>query len=279
MSSTESIFFWICMLVYALSCSAYMYAFVFRNEKVFERIPLFLLLGLVLHTATIGARYSATGHLPWSGDYEQALMGGWFIILFTLIVAFRRKDLHFLAIGTVPATMLMMGFGVMRKPALLPKMASLKTFWLYIHVYFAWLAYGAYILAMAAGILYLLKRRDASRGQNNPIYEQRVPSLERLDDLMFRYIIFGFITNAIEIAAGSIWAKDLWGSYWSWDPVETWALVGWLEYGIFIHLRVSLGWRGVKMAWLAIFAVVAIFISFFGVNFAVDTSLHMFSVR
>lgn len=278
MSSLESVLFWMAMGVYALICGGYVYAFVFKNERAFGRLLAPVSLGFVLHTATIAAVYAATGHLPWAGDYEAALMGGWFIILFTLIVALRRRELHILGVGTVPATLLMMGFGVMRKTELGPMAASLKTFWLYIHVYFAWLAYGAYILAMAAGVLYLLKHRNASRQQPNPVYE-RMPTLERLEELMFRYVTFGFIMNAVEMAAGSIWAKDLWGSYWSWDPVETWALVGWLEYGLFIHLRVSLGWRGVKLAWMSILAIAAIFISFFGVSIAVETSMHVFNVR
>jgi ABC-type transport system involved in cytochrome c biogenesis permease subunit len=95
---------------------------------------------------------------------------------------------------------------------------------------------------------------------------------------MFRYVVFGFITDAIMISAGSIWAKDLWGSYWSWDPVETWSLISWLIYGIVIHLRVTLGWRGSKLAWLVIGALTTVLISFFGVNLVVDTSMHFFNV-
>lgn len=278
MGSVEVVLFWVTMGVYALAGGGYVYALVFKNERFFQRLLIPVTIGFLLHTMTVAAVYRTTGHLPWSGDYEQALMGGWFIILFTLFVAWRRRELNFLAVGTVPATLLMMGFGVMRKRDLGPMAASLKTVWLYIHVYFAWLAYGAYILAMAAGVVYLLKHRNATRSQRNPLYE-KMPSLPRLEELIFRYVTFGFITNAIEIAAGSIWAKDLWGSYWSWDPVETWALVGWLEYGLFIHLRVGMGWRGVKLAWLSIIAIIAIFISFFGVSIAVEASMHVFNVR
>jgi len=278
MNSVESVLFWISMGIYAIGCGGYIYAFVFKNERVFGKLLALVGLGFIFHSSTIAAIFAETGHLPWAGDYESVLMGCWFIILFTLFVALRRRELQLLAAGTLPATLLMMGFGVMKKQELGPMAASLKTFWLYIHVYFAWLAYGAYILAMAAGVLYLLKNRNATQQRANPVYE-RMPSLPKLEELMFRYVAFGFITNAIEIAAGSIWAKDLWGSYWSWDPVETWALVGWLEYGLYIHLRTSLGWRGVKLAWLSIIAVIVIFVSFFGVNIAVDASKHVFNAR
>lgn len=266
------------MAVYALACAGYVYAFVFKNERILGRLIWLVAAGFFFHCATMLAVYAETGHLPWAGDYESALMGGWFIVLFTLIVAFQRRELSMLALATVPVTLLMMGYGMMNKKELGPMAASLKTVWLYIHVYFAWLAYGAYMLAMAAGVMYLLKQRATRHGVDNPFYV-RMPSLGRLEELIFRYVSFGFITNAIEMAAGSIWAKDLWGSYWSWDPIEVWALVGWLQYGLFIHLRLTRGWRGVKLAWLSIAAVVAVVISFFGVSIAVEASMHVLNVR
>ena len=156
--------------------------------------------------------------------------------------------------------------------------ASRKSSWLGIHVFFAWLAFGAFALAMGTGIIYLLKDRDSRREQKNPVFE-RFPSLARLDELMFRYVLFGFITHAVMIASGAIWARDLWGAYWSWDPVETWSLITWLLYGVAIHLRVTLGWKGRRLAWVVALAIVAVIITFFGVTFVVESSNHIFNVR
>ncbi|MFZ2197911.1 MAG: cytochrome c biogenesis protein CcsA, partial [Thermodesulfovibrionales bacterium] len=249
-----------------------------RNTRVFPRLVWLVAGAFALHTLTIAARTAAQGHLPWAGDYENALMAGWFILVVTLFIAFRHPQLQALAVATVPASLLIMGFGVMRNPVLSPMAASLKSFWLYIHVWFAWLAYSAYTLAMAAGVVYLLKLRDATKGHTNSVYD-RLPALDRLEELIFRYVVFGFIIDAIMIAAGAIWAKNLWGNYWSWDPVETWSLVSWLVYGITIHLRITMGWRGKKLAWLAIAALSTVIISFFGVTIVVDTSQHFFNVR
>jgi cytochrome c-type biogenesis protein CcsB len=234
--------------------------------------------GFLAQTVAIFARFNATGHLPWSGHYEYALMGGWFIIAGTLFVGWQNKQLQGLAVGTVPLVLVMLGYGYMQNPALTPMAASLKTVWLYIHVYFAWLSFGAYSLAMAAGVVFLLKQKSEAQEEPNPTYD-RFPSLGRLDELIFRYVVFGFITDTIMISAGSIWAKDLWGSYWAWDPVETWSLISWLTYGITIHLRVTFGWREKKLAWLAIAALSTVIICFFGVNLVVNTSLHVFQVR
>ena len=278
MAYWETIFFWITLLIYSLAGGGYVYSLVFKNPRFMPKMTLLVTAGFFAHNLAIGARYAAQGHLPWSGDYESALMGGWFIVGGTLLVGWRNKALQGFATVTVPLVLIMMGFGYMRNPVLTPMAASLKTFWLYIHVYFAWLAFGAYALATAAGVLFLLKRRSLARGENNPTYD-RFPSLDRLDELMFRYVVFGFITDTIMIAAGAIWAKDLWGSYWSWDPVETWSLVSWLIYGISIHLRVTFGWREARLAWLVIAALSTVIITFFGVTFIVDTSMHFFNVR
>jgi cytochrome c-type biogenesis protein CcsB len=278
MAYWETIFFWVAMVIYALASGGYIYSIIFRNPRVMNKLTLFVAVGFLAHSIAIGARFSATGHLPWSGDYESAFMGGWFIICATLVIGWRNKSLQALAVGTVPLVLIMMGFGYMRNPVLTPMAASLKTFWLYIHVFFAWLAFGAYSLAMASGVLYLLKAKNANLPDANPVYE-RCPPLNRLDDLIFKYIVFGFITDTIMISAGAIWAESLWGSYWSWDPVETWSLISWITYGLCIHLRVTFGWREKRLAILAIAALSTVLISFFGVTFVVNSSLHMFNVR
>lgn len=278
MAYWEMVFYWVALIIYSLAAGGFVYSIVFKNDRVMPKLSLLVLLGCVAHTTAIVARFNATGHLPWSGHYEYALMGGWFIIVSTLFVGWRTKPLQCLAIVTVPVVVIMMGYGYLQNPGLTPKAASLKTIWLYIHVYFAWLAFGAYTLAMAAGALFLLKKRNTVRQISNPTYD-RLPSLDRLDELIFRYVVFGFITDTIMMAAGGLWAKDLWGSYWSWDPVETWSLISWLIYGTSIHLRVTMGWRETRLAWLVVAALSTVIVSFFGVNFIVSSSLHVFQVR
>jgi cytochrome c-type biogenesis protein CcsB len=254
------------------------YALVFANERFLGRMVAVATLGFAVHTGTIAARYAAQGHLPWAGDYENALFGGWFVVGLTLLAAWRQRGLNVLALGTLPVVLLLMGYGVMRQPALTPLAASLRSNWLVIHVFFAWLSFGAYALAMAGGIVWLLKRRNGDRARQNPIFG-RFPELDRLEELLFRWIVFGFVTDAVMIASGAIWARELWGSYWSWDPVETWSLVTWIIYGTAIHLRVTRGWRGARFAWVSAIGMVGVVVTFFGVTFVVDTSNHFFNVR
>ena len=123
------------------------------------------------------------------------------------------------------------------------------------HVLFAVLGYGAAAVASAAGILYLLKPLVSWAG---------IPSLDRLDELGYRAVVFAFPLLTVMNIQGAIWANIAWGKYWSWDPKETAALMTWLIYGAYIHARVTKDWRGNRAAWLLILGFVAVLFTFFG---------------
>jgi ABC-type transport system involved in cytochrome c biogenesis permease subunit len=132
-------------------------------------------------------------------------------------------------------------------------------------------------VASGFGVIYLLKIRREKKAQASSILD-KMPSLPVIEEYMFKFVVYGFIADAVMIAAGSIWAKELWGSYWAWDPVEIWSLISWLVYGITIHLRVTLGWRGKKMAWIVILAITTVLITYWGVDFVVQGSHRMFGM-
>ena len=82
----------------------------------------------------------------------------------------------------------------------------------------------------------------------------------------YRFIALGFINHAVMLVSGAIWAKKLWGQYWSWDPLETWSLIAFLFYAFYLHARSFLGWQLKRAAWLAVFGLVVMAISFWGVG-------------
>ena len=261
--------FWTCLAVYALTVAAQIYGLVFRDNRWISVTPYGLGLGLVLHTAVIVWRVAETGHVPTIGDFENTLMGGWFIVVMSLWTAWKQRYPLF-AVATLPFALLILGGGALADSSPRPMLASLQSFWLYIHIFFAWLAYGGYTVACGAAIVYLT-RSGKKRSAPGDV-------LARIDELMFRSTVFGFITDSIMIAAGSIWAKNLWGSYWSWDPVETWSLISWLVYGLAIHLRITLRWGGRRLAWVLVFAIIGVLVSFWGVNLVMEGTDHFFNV-
>ncbi|WP_243372291.1 cytochrome c biogenesis protein CcsA [Geotalea sp. SG265] len=274
MSKYEAIFVWLAIAFYGITSALYIYAYVFKKERVIDKVIYPAAGAFLIQTAAIAARYMAVGNLPWAGDYEDGLAGSWFIMAFTLVISLRNRHLRGIGVGTIPMSLLLLGYGVMRSPQLVPMSVSLKSYWLVVHVLFAWLAFSSYVIAFGLSIMYLLKEKNPLKGAY-----QRFPDFPMLDDLMFKYLVFGFITDAIMIVSGAIWARNLWGNYWSWDPVETWSLVTWLTYGMAIHLRVTLGWRGRRLAWILIFALSGMIITYFGINLLVNSSLHMFNVQ
>jgi len=270
MNGAFAVCFWADLVIYALVVAAQIWAAVFGRPKWARRAQWGLLAGFLLHTVLVAWRWIDTGHVPTIGNFENALTGGWFIVAMTLWASWKQRY-PLLAAGALPFALLILGGGAMSDTGARPMVASLLSFWLYIHIFFAWLAYGAYTVACGAGVVFLVKTKPG--GPERPQEE-----LDRLEELMFRSTVFGFLTDAIMIAAGAIWAKDLWGAYWSWDPVETWSLLSWLIYGVALHLRLTLGWRGRRFAWIVVLAIVGVLISFWGVNLMMEGSDHVFNV-
>jgi cytochrome c-type biogenesis protein CcsB len=268
-STSFAALFWATAVIYALMVAVQLFGQVFRRERWIAVAPYGVGVGLVIHTVLLAWRWIATGHVPTVGNFENALVGAWFIVAMTLWAGWKQR-FPLLAAGALPFALLILGGGALSDTSARPMAASLDSFWLYIHIFFAWLAYGAYTVACGAGVTYLFRSRGPNPAPNEV--------LNRIDELMFRSTVFGFITDTVMIGAGSIWAKDLWGSYWSWDPVETWSLLSWLIYGLALHLRITRGWRGRKLAWLLVVAIIGVLISFWGVNLVMEGSSHIFNV-
>lgn len=278
MSWIEPILAWGIIYLYAICSILLLTAFIFEKEKLLRLIRYFLVPAFTVHTAVFIMRWVRTGYFPANGEFENAISEGWLAILLTLVVFYRKKEFAGVSLVTVPVTLLFLGYGIMKNPAALPHAAALKSSWLIIHVLFAQLAFGAYLIASGLGVIFLLKDNKERKGLTSPMYD-KLPRLPVIEELMFKFVIYGFIADAIMIAAGSIWAKDLWGSYWGWDPVEVWSLTAWLAYGLSIHLKVQFGWKGRKLAWTYVFAIFGIIIAYWGVDFFVRNSQHIFGVR
>jgi cytochrome c-type biogenesis protein CcsB len=274
---TESVLIWGCIYLYTAASILLLTGFVFGKERVVRWTGWLVLPAFLAHTTLVLWRWARTGYFPANGELENALTGSWLAIAFTVYLFVRNRTMSGIALFTVPTTLLLLGYGIMRAPTPLPLAASLKSSWLIIHVLFAQLAFGAYVIASAFGLLYLLKEHHERRGPPGAFY-RKVPRLPVMDENMFRFVIYGFIAETVMLAAGAIWAKELWGNYWAWDPVEVWALISWLLYGLTIHLRVTLGWRGRRMAWLMIALLSTVVISYWGVDIVVKGSRHVFGV-
>lgn len=270
MAYYEAIFIWACIAGYALGFVLFLLGLVFKKEGL-QRYGFWAsALAFILHSAAIAARWAETGHMPVMYTYENTLLGSWFMMLTYIVLRYAFPPSRPFGAAVIPLALLVLGNGIQSGAELAPLAPPFKSNWLYVHVLFAWFAFGSYVTAFAAGGMYLLKSRS-SKGILG-----RLPELKLLDELSLRLILFGFFSEAIMIGSGAIWAHGLWGRYWAWDPVETWSLVSWLTYGLNIHMRVTLGWRGKRAAWLAVVSLFGVIFLFFGLGYMSDVHTSIF---
>ena len=282
MSPVEYATFWITVFVYMLGAALALTGLVFNRARLLSVAAIACGGGLLVHGVAIGARIAYTGHIPVASRYENILTGAAVVMLFNLFAIVRRRSLAPLLVFAAPFTLLMLGYALLNQPRFTTMSPVLDNLWMFVHVFFAWLAYGSYSVAAAVGVVYLLRGRKRFREappEQIPALLRRVPALGVLDELMYRFIIFGFVAHVVMISSGAIWARDLWGHYWSWDPVETWSLLSGLLYGLWIHLRLALRWHGARMAWLAVVTLVTVLFAFWGTNLFGGTSHSLDDLR
>jgi len=148
-----------------------------------------------------------------------------------------------------------------------------KSNWLISHVITCFFGYAAFALSFGVSIMYLLKLLDTAEKNNR--FLRLIPSAAILDDLNYQMIVIGFLMLTLGIITGAVWAHSAWGTYWSWDPKETWSLITWLVYASVIHTRLVRGWKGKKIAILSIAGFACVLFTYFGVNYL--AGLHSYA--
>lgn len=244
----------------------------FKKENFLKHAVLLSYLAFLPMTAAIAARWVQTGHFPYWGVYEVFSSYAWGALLFYLLVQFWKPNLKIAGIIVLPAVMLMIGVAVMNSVDMKEIPKTFFTYWLGIHILFAKLAYGSVLISAALALSYLIKSKQERNGNLSQLMA-KLPDIKKIDHLTYQFCAFAFVMLGIMIASGAVWAFKAWGSYWSWDPIETWALISWLVYGLYFHLRTTMGWKGKRASWLTLFAVFLVVFAFFGVPLISD-SVH-----
>ncbi len=202
------------------------------------------------------------GHIPISNLYEVFILFCLITALFHLYYEARYQSLvlgSFVLWIIAAAVGFILWYSVARDAhQIQPLVPALQSWWMKIHVPANFIGYGTFALAAMIGVAYLLKSKN--------ILADRLPSLELMDDVMYKAIAVGFAFFTIATILGALWAAEAWGGYWSWDPKETWALIVWLNYAAWLHMRLMKGLRGVVAAWWAVVGLLVTTFAFIGVN-------------
>jgi len=215
----------------------------------------FTRLAAVFLTACLVLRTIATGHGPFTNQYEFSVAFAWGMVA-AYIYFERRYHIRTIALLILPIAAALLLYALTVGATANPLVPALQNnLLLTIHVAVAIIAYGAFSISFAAAVLYLTQPEEGRPGWPKPAL---------MDEIGYRAVIIGFPLLTMTVVLGAVWAEIAWGSYWSWDPKETASLLTWLIYGAYLHARVARGWVGRRAAWLLIAGFASVLLCFFG---------------
>lgn len=263
----EIIFHWAAVIFYAVATVLLVYgAFFNKDEKLNTGVKVSI-MGLIPHTLALGVRWYVAGHGPYLTRLEGFSSIAWVVIIMFVIFAYRVPKLKALGLIVFPASFLLMTIGMFSTHDIKNLPPTFHSIWLcWIHIGFTKLAVGSLLIALGAAIFFLLKQKKGEGG-----FYQKLPSLDILDTYSYKFAGLGFVFWSISVSSGAIWANESWGRYWGWDPIETWSLITWFLFGIYLHLRRFFRWQGKKAALLLVICFLFSIITLFVIPFVVDT--------
>lgn len=259
----ETLFLWIAVFFYAVAAIGFGVSIHFQKEKALTAGSYASLAVLVPHGISIALRWIQAGRGPYLGYYEITTSVTWIAAAFYAWLVWRHPRFRPAGVFVMPLLLLGIGVAVMSGREIQQLPVTFRTYWLTIHVLFAKVSVGACAVSSALGASLLLKER-AARTRPGGLTDRLLPPQAQLDELSYKFLAFGFTFIGVMIGAGAIWANQVWGRYWGWDPIETWSLVAWLLYGVYLHLRVAHGWRGRRAAWLGFAALFVLIFALWG---------------
>lgn len=258
----------------------YVAILVFKTARLGAIATGFTTIAWLIQTGGIVLRWVESyemgfGHAPLTNMYESVVFFAWTIIALYLLIEWKFK-IKIIGAFATPFAFLAMAYASFSSDvskSISPLVPALQSNWLIAHVVTCFIGYAAFAVAAGLGIMYVMKNKAADRPVET--IASRLPPLPMLDDLIHKTMVFGFIWLSAGIITGAIWANSAWGTYWSWDPKETWSLITWFFYAITLHARYTRGWAGMKIAFLAIFGFVSVLFTYYGVNFLLS-GLHSY---
>nr|YP_009471774.1 heme attachment to plastid cytochrome c [Cephalotaxus sinensis]YP_009641704.1 heme attachment to plastid cytochrome c [Cephalotaxus hainanensis]YP_010138112.1 heme attachment to plastid cytochrome c [Cephalotaxus griffithii]YP_010138358.1 heme attachment to plastid cytochrome c [Cephalotaxus harringtonia var. nana]UPV71533.1 heme attachment to plastid cytochrome c [Cephalotaxus fortunei var. alpina]AVI15497.1 heme attachment to plastid cytochrome c [Cephalotaxus sinensis]AXI98097.1 heme at len=260
-----------------------------------------MIVTFICITGVLVNRSLYSGHLPLSNLYESFMFLSWSSSMIHIVIEVRGQDAWWLGAITAPSAMLTHGFATLGLPDKMQQSAmlvpALQSHWLMMHVSMILLSYATLLCGSLSSIAFLVITSQINRkiilsadnsclrspNKNGYSHDQEKKDLKdsfcfrfanyrksklthQLDNWSYRGIGLGFSFLTIGILSGAVWANEAWGSYWSWDPKETWALITWTIFAIYLHTRINRGWQGEKPAIVASLGFFIVWICYLGVD-------------
>jgi cytochrome c-type biogenesis protein CcsB len=252
------------LVIYAAATVLYL-SFLVKSKPILGRSGHWVLaFGFLVHCGSTLFRYLEAGHTPITNLHESLSFFSLAVVGIYLLFEHRYKA-FILGSFVTPLALLILALSATFSGVIAPLNPALKSKWLLVHTSMAFLGYAAFAISFGVSIMYLIQSHFLKKRRLGPLF-QKLPPLDMLDEISYRCLTFGFPLLTFAIISGAIWAETAWGTYWSWDPKETWSLITWFIYAALLHGRLTTGWRGRKAAMLSIFGFFIVLFTFLGVN-------------
>lgn len=227
-----------------------------------------LAAALMLHTGFSVWRGLVAGRLPLANQFEFASGFAWATAIMGFVL-YRKLKHEWTMAAAMPAAFLVLSYAAFQPMEIKEIMPALRSTWFALHIGSAAFSYAAFAIAGGLGAAYLIQVRKGKQAEES--------RMKQMDYLSYRMVCLGFLLLTVVILSGAIWAEQAWSAWWTWDPKETWALITWIIYAIYLHQRMRKNWQGKRMAWFAIIALVCVLFTFAGVNLLLP-GLHSYAV-
>lgn len=264
--SCSQILFQITLIIYLVSGGFYIKRELFSNPKSKNHWTSNLLyVGIGTHTLSLLILILQTGYLPIKNLYETLLLLAWTIIIIYMLIEYLYK-IRVLGAFLIPINSLMLLYANFLPNHVDNLPDSMRSIWISIHTSAIFISYGVFTLAFCASLAYLIQEKQLDEKKTS-IFYYRLPPLEKLDVLSYRLVLLGFPLLTIGIVTGSIWSKQVWGTYWQWNAKQIWTVIIWLIYAFYLHNRFSNIWRGKKRAYVIVIGFLAVLFTYLGLSF------------
>lgn len=246
--------FFAALLLYFAATVLELGGLVFKKKQITGLAWWLFVAGTVCNTVYLVSRGVIAGRLPLSNQFEFATAFAWGISVMLIGLQIKSRA-EWIRAAAMPMAFLVLSYAALQPREITELMPALKSAWFGLHIGSAVFSYAAFVLAGCGGLRWLLQ-------------EKKLPKehLAQLDYLCYRLVALGFLLLTVVILSGAIWAEQAWSAFWTWDPKETWALITWILYAIYLHLRMRKNLRGKVMAWFVVIAVPVVLFTFVGVN-------------
>jgi len=266
--------FYLAFICYTISMFFCFFTFWKKAGRSVLAVRIVVRIGFFFQVVGLIVRSIHAQFMPVTNMYESLNFFSCAIVLAYLIVDSRYKIRSFGAF-ILPVVFLLMAFSSLptTPKEIMPLIPALQSQWLVWHVLLAFLGEAGFAIAFGSSVMYLIRKRSPEES----VIAKTLPSLSTLDTVSYRAIAVGFPVFTLgAIIFGAIWAKYAWGDYWSWDPKETWALITWIMYALYLHARIVHGWKGEIAAWISIIGFLTTIFTLFGVNYLLS-GLHSYT--